>query len=192
MAIFIDIGNTIKDLIQNNISELKSGSIVFDSPAEIDPPGTPMLSIFLYQIVENSFLKNSGPEFIRPDYCRKPPLTMDLCYIITPYARDKENELIIMEKVLQLFHDTSVLKGDLLKGKLKDSGNDEIRIFSNSLTFEEINKLWERFPSKAFKLSAAYTLSPVRIPSGEPPVKIPRVMEKEINLHRKEIKADLS
>ncbi len=188
MAIFIDIGNTIKDFIQNNISELKQpGSIVFDSPAEIDPPGTPMLSIFLYQIVENSFLKNTGPEFVQNDLCRKPPLTIDLYYIFTPYARDKENELIIMEKILQLFHDNSILKEDMLKGKLKDSGNDEIRIFSNSLTFEEINKLWERFPSKAFKLSAAYTLSPVRIPSGKPPVKITRVMGKEINVHSKKI-----
>ena len=187
MAIFIDIGNTIKDFIQNNVSELKQpGSIVFDSPAEIDPPGTPMLSIFLYQIVENSFLKNTGPEFVQNDQFRKPPLTIDLYYIFTPYARDRENELIIMEKILQLFHDNSVLRNDMLKGKLKDSGNDEIRIFSNNLTFDEINKLWERFPNKAFKLSAAYTLSPVRIPSGKPPVNIQRVKEKEINLRRKE------
>jgi len=189
MAVFIDIGNTLKDLIQNNVSELKQpGSIVFDSPAEIDPPGTPMLSIFLYQIVENSFLKNEEAEYIQPDKFRKPPLTIDLYYIFTPYARDKENELIIMEKILQLFHDNSVLKGDLLKGRLKDNGNDKIRIFSNNLTFEEINKLWERFPNKAFKLSAAYTLSPIRISSGKPPVKIPRVMEREINMYRKEIK----
>lgn len=186
MAIFIDIGKTLKYLIQSNISELKQpGSIVFDSPAEIDPPGTPMLSIFLYQIVKNSFLNNSELEFIQTDQHRKPPFTIDLCYIFTPYARDKENELIIMEKILQLFHDNAVLKGDMLKGKLKDSGNDEIRIFSNNLTFEEINKLWERFPSKAFKLSAAYTLSPIKIPSGQPSVKIPRVVEKEINIYRK-------
>ncbi len=58
MAILIDIGDSLKDFIQNNVSDLKPGSIVFDSPAEIDQPGTPMLSIFLYQIVENSFLKN--------------------------------------------------------------------------------------------------------------------------------------
>lgn len=185
MAIFIDIGNTLKDLIQNNVSELKQpGSIVFDSPAEIDPPGTPMLSIFLYQIVENSFLKNVEPELIQTDQFRKPPLTIDLYYVFTPYAKDKENELIIMEKILQLFHDNSVLKGDMLKGRLKDSENDKIKIFSNNFTFEEINKLWERFPSKAFKLSAAYTLSPVRIPSGQPPVKVSRVMEREINLYR--------
>jgi hypothetical protein len=188
MAIFIDIGNTLKDFIQKNISELEQpGSIVFDSPAEIDLPSTPMLSIFLYQIVENSFLKNLEAELVQNDQFRNPPLTIDLYYIFTPYARDREHELIIMEKVLQLFHDNSVLKGDLLKGKLKDSGNEEIRIFSNNLTFDEINKLWERFPSKAFKLSAAYTLSPVRIPSGEPPVKMPRVMEKEINIYWKEI-----
>lgn len=186
MAILIDIGDSLKDFIQDNISDLKPGSIVFDSPAEIDPPGTPTLSIFLYQIVENSFLKNQAPEFIQTDQMKDAPLTIDLHYIFTPYAKTKETELIIMEKLLQLFHDNSVFKGKMLKDTLKSSGNDEIRVVPNNLTFEEINKLWERFPSKAFKLSAAYILSPVRIPSGKPPVKITRVMEKDIDIYRKE------
>lgn len=187
MAILIDIGDSLKNFIQLNIPELKQGSIVFDSPAEIDPPGTPMLSIFLYQIVENSFLKNAGQEFIQIDKMKDPPLTIDLYYIFTPYAKAKETELIIMEKILQLFHDNSVFKGKMLKDTLKNSGNDEIRIVPNNLSFEEINKLWERFPSKAFKLSAAFILSPVRIPSGKPPVKITRVIEKDIDVFRKEI-----
>jgi hypothetical protein len=88
---------------------------------------------------------------------------------------------------MQVLYDNSVLRGDLLKGGLKGAGNEEIRVVPNNLTFEEINKLWERFPNKPFKLSASYILSPVRIPSGKPIEIIKRVMEKDIDVYRKEI-----
>ncbi len=185
MAILKDIGDSLKALLQDNITELKAdNSIVFDSPAEIEPTGNTMLSVFLYQIIENGYLRNTSSEPIDTDKMRYPPLILDLHFIFTPYAKVKETELIIIEKLMQLFYDTSVLKGDLLKGGLIEAGNKEIRVVPTNFTFDEINKLWERFPSKPFKLSASYILSPVRIPSGKPPAVIKRVMEKDIDLYR--------
>ncbi|VVB84168.1 Uncharacterised protein [uncultured archaeon] len=188
MAVLKDIGDSLKALLQSNIPELKPvNSIVFDSPADIDPTGNPMLSIFLYQIIENGNLRNVPPEPIDMDKMRYPPLILDLYYMFTPFAKNKETELIIIEKLMQVFFDNSVLRTDTLTGGLKASGNDEIRVVPNNLSFDEINKLWERFPNKPFKLSASYILSPVRIPSGKPVEIIKRVMEKNIDVYRKEI-----
>ena len=187
MAVLKDIGDSLKALLQNNITELKPvNSIVFDSPADIEPTGNPMLSIFLYQIVENGNLRNTPSETIDTDKMRYPPLILDLYFIFTPYAKVKETELIIIEKLMQVLYDNSVLRGDMLKGGIKGTGNDEIRIVPNNLTFEDINKLWESFPNKPFKLSASYILSPVRIPSGKPIAIIKRVIEKNIDVYRKE------
>ncbi len=185
MAILKDIGDSLKALLQDNIPELKPvNSIVFDSPAEIEPTGNPMLSVFLYQFIENGYLRNTQSEPIDTDKMRYPPLILDLHFIFTPYAKVKETELIIIEKLMQVLYDNSVLKGDMLKGGLIEAGNKEIRVVPNNLTFDEINKLWERFPSKPFKLSASYILSPVRIPSGKPIAIIKRVLEKDIDMHR--------
>lgn len=188
MAVLKDIGESLKEFLRSNITELKPvNSIVFDSPADIEPTGNPTLSVFLYQIIENSNLRNAPPEPIDIDKMKYPPLILDLYFIFTPYSKNKEIELIIIEKLMQLFYDNSVLKKDMLVGGLKATGNDEIRVIPNNLTFEEINKLWERFPSKPFKLSASYILSPVRIPSGKPIEMIKRVMEKNIDVYRKEL-----
>ncbi len=184
MAIILDIGDSLRNLLLKKISELPDeNAIVLDSPADIETNSNTRLSIFLYQIVENSFLKNIGPEYVGRNEMRNPPLFLDFYYLFTPYAKNRETELIIIEKLLQVFYDNPVLKKELLKGSLKESGNDEIRIVPNNVNFEEINKLWERFPNKAFKLSVSCILTPVRIPSEKPLTMITRVMEKEIDIH---------
>jgi hypothetical protein len=113
-----------------------------------------------------------------------PPLLVDLHYLFTPYAKNRETELIILERIMQIFYDNPVLKNEQLKGSLRKSGNDEIRIIPNNVSFEEINKLWERFPNKAFKLSVSSILTPVLIPSEKPPVMIKRVKDTEIDVYK--------
>lgn len=184
MAILLDIADSLRHLIQKNIDELPDeNSVVLDSPVDIEPNSNTRLSVFLYQVVENNYLKNIEPEYVGRDRMQYPPLLVDLYYLFTPYAKNRETELIIIEKLLQVFHDNAVLKKELLKGSLKRSGNDEIRIVPNNVSFEEINKLWERFPNKAFKLSVSCILTPVRIPSEKPLAVVKRVIRKEIDIH---------
>ncbi|RPJ77219.1 MAG: DUF4255 domain-containing protein, partial [Alphaproteobacteria bacterium] len=180
-----DVGITLRELLQSKVHELKvnQNSVVFESPAEIEPTGT-LLSVFLYQIVENGFLRNTDPVPIDTTRMRYPPLVLDLYYMFIPYAKDRETELLIMEELMQVFYDTSVLREDALQGNLVAAGNNEIRITPNNFTFEEINKFWERFPNKSYKLSASYILSPVKIPSAKEPAKITRVIKKDINVYR--------
>lgn len=178
-----DVGFTLKKLIKDNIPELSDeNSILFDSPADIEPATTAKLSVFLYQIMENSHLRNIEPVFKGTNQMEYPPLTVDLFFLFTPYAQNRETELIILERLLQIFHDNPVLKEQVLQGNLKKSGNDEIRVVPNILALEELNKLWGTFPNKAYKLSASYMLTPVKIPS-ERIKDITRVIEKDIELY---------
>jgi hypothetical protein len=185
MAVLKDIGDSLKKFLHRITPELESeNSIVFDSPADLESTGNNTLSVFLYQVIENSYLRNAEPEPVDIDQMRHPPLTIDLHYILTPYAKKIETELIIMEKLMQLFHDNSVLKGDMLEGGLQGSG-EQIRIVPNNLTLDEINKLWERFPNKSYKLSVSYILTPVKIPSARPTEIVKRILERDIELYRK-------
>ncbi len=191
-SVIRDVSISLQKIIKNNIPDLnKEKAICFESPAELDPlPETPPklnLSIFLYQIAENSYLKNNNPEPWGLNDMIRPALMLDLYYLFTPYANDRETELIVLENILQLFHNNPVLKEDKLYGSLNESGNDEIRMIHNPLSFEEINKLWERFPNKPFKLSIAYMATPIRIPS-EKTYEAHRITEKVIEIYRMEKK----
>ena len=178
-----DVGETLKKLLKKNINEISDeNSIIFDSPADIESAATAKLSVFLYQIMENTHLRNAEPIPIGTTQMRYAPLTVDLFYLFTPYAQNRETETIILERLMQIFHDNSVLKGQMLQGNLKASGNDEIRVVSNGLTLEELNKLWGMFPNKSYKLSVSYMLTPIMIPS-EKAYDIKRVVEKDIDLY---------
>lgn len=189
-----DVSETIKRLlikenIQENISGLSENTIVFDSPGDIEPNQEAVkLSIFLYQIVENSQLRNIGSEPVGnigiKQKIQYPPVILDLSFIFTPYAKDKDTELIIIERVVRIMHDNSILRGDILQGKLKESSNNEIKIVPNTLSLEELNKLWGMFPNKPFKLSLSYLLTPVKIPS-ERQIDTTRVLEKSIDMYMK-------
>lgn len=188
MAILRDVGETLKNLlVGQKIPNLNKDGIVFDSPADITAAKDAKLSIYLYRFVENSHFRNVEPEPIDLDKMRHPPLTLDLYYLFTPFCKDIATELIILESLMQIFYDYSVLKGELLEDSLKGSGNDEIRIVPNNFTFEETSKLWEGFPNKDFKLTVSYILSPVKIPSGKPIETITRVMEKNIDMYMLEV-----
>lgn len=181
-----DVGETLKKMLKPNIPELSEESaMVFDSPADMESSTNARLSIFLYQTAVNSDLKNIGQSPVGEDKMQNPPLILDLSYIFTPYAQHRETELIIMERLMQVFHDNRVLKGDVLQGTLKESGNNEIRVYSNSLTLEELNRLWGTFPNKAFKLSASYLLTPVIIPSATQ-IGVDRVKQKDLSMYRKD------
>ena len=182
-----DISETLKQLFIGKIPELPDeNSIVFDSPAELEAATTARLTVFLYQITENGFLKNSEAEpqgtiDVHQNF-QSPPLAVDLAYLMTPYAKTRETEFIIIERILQIFHDYPVLRGEILQGNLAANGNDELRVIRNSLTLDEMNKLWSMFPSKPLKLSLSYLLTPVRIPS-ERVTATTRVLTKDINLY---------
>ena len=165
-AIIKDIGDTIKYLLRQNISELSlEDAIIFDSPGEIEDSNTTRLSAFLYYIKENAYQRNTPPSFPELTIKQFPPLVLDLYYIFVPYAQSREIELIVMEKLLKTFNDSAVLRGDVLQGNLSDTGNDVLRIEPYSLSLDDLNKLWSIFPNKAFKLSKTYIVTPVRIPS---------------------------
>lgn len=183
MTIIKDVSETLKEILQQ-IPELSDeDSITFDSPADVEETNKPNLSIFLYQIVENSFLRNLEPEPIGIDQMRYPPLVIDLHYIFTPFSRSKDKELIIIEKIMQMFYDNSVFTDEMLNENLRNSGNHAIKIVPDNLSFDDLSKLWERFPDKDFKLSISYVLTPVRIPSGKPIAEIKRVQKKDIDLY---------
>ena len=183
MVILRDVGESVKELLHQKISELSDeDSILFDSPADIEDTTTPKLSMFLYQIVENSHLRNVEHKPIGIDQMRNPPLALDLYYIFTPFANNRETEIIILERIMQILYDNAVIKDEMLTVSLKESGNDKIRVIANNLSFEELNKLWERFPNKDFKLSVSYIFTPIKIPSEKPDTRIKRVMEKDIEV----------
>jgi len=178
-----DVGETLKKLLWDNIKEDKTAKsiiesedqITLSSPEKIE--SDKKLSLFLYQVAENAYLKNQEMQSANSTRLKYPPLSVNLFYMVTPHTQNREKDHIIVGKVMQIFYDNSILRGSILQGSL---AGDELKLILNSLSMDELSKIWNVMSkSKPFKLSVCYEVTPVRIESmREREVK--RVIEREV------------
>ena len=182
-----DVSATLKQVLADNIDSLVSSSeIVFQSPTEIkDNTAAPMLSVFLFKAEENTYLKNRKMQHPDHNKLRPSPLPLTLYYLITPFARDRGQEQLIMGKVFQIFHDNPSFRGSLLKEGLEGS-SQVFYVTLQPLSFEEMFQLWQSFTEKSFRLSACYKVTPVEIRSTRE-LDTTRVQEKKNRYHQKSV-----
>jgi len=158
-----DVSKTLLKLLKDNMQDLlDSNNIVLSSPAEMECVTAPRLSLFLYQVSESLYLKNQ--EVLGSNRSQLLPLTLQLFYLLTPYAKTEENEQQILGKSMQVFHDNATLGGSVLQGTLKGS-EQVLRLTPQYLTFDELVRIWNAFPEKPYKLSVCYQVSPVETDS---------------------------
>jgi hypothetical protein len=135
--------------------------IILAAPRDEEPG---KFSLFLYEIIENPYLKNQEVQSQGPDVLESIPLPLDLFYLATPKTEDRKKDHVLMGKAMQVFHDNAVLKGSILQGSLA-GGGEVLRIVLHHVPFDKMFQLWQGFSEKEFKLSVCYRVTPVKIDS---------------------------
>jgi Pvc16 N-terminal domain len=144
----IQIDPQINSLIDNE------NRISLDSPFDLQDNDSVKLSIYLYRITENASTKNQFPVQGNGAQLRKPPLTLDLHYLVTPLVGTVSDQQIILGKVMQVFYDRAILQGTDLTGSLAASGQ-EVRLILNPVALEETTRVWQAM-EMSYRLSLVY------------------------------------
>jgi hypothetical protein len=159
---------TLANRIWNGIKDDKQINAIINSPEQISylspkdaQAKAAQISVFLYNVTELTSMRNQPQTTKNPS---KPPLYLNLHYLITPLTQSVENDQIVLGKILQLFSETPVLRGSDLQGSLSETG-DDLKITLDALAADDLNKLWTML-STPYKLSVSYTVYPVRIESS--------------------------
>ena len=162
------VSKTLANRIWNGIKDNKQIKTIIHSPEQIShlspkdaQTESAQVSVFLYTITELSSMRNQTQTTPNPS---KPPLYLNLHYLITPLTQSVENDQIVLGKIMQLFSETPVLRGSDLQGSLSETG-DDLRITLDALAADDLNKLWTMF-STPYKLCVSYSVYPVRIESS--------------------------
>ncbi len=144
------------------------------------------INIFLYQTSPNSAWRNQDmPTKVKPGETGKPPLALNLYYLITAYG--KENDDTESHKILGtamgVLHDRPLIRSQDIEraiangsGLLEDPKKtllehsnlknqmERISVTPITLSLEELSKLWGTFQTQ-YRISAAYKVSVVLIES---------------------------
>jgi hypothetical protein len=136
------------------------------------------INLFLYKVQENPAFKNMDWQVKRgsPDTLVPPPLSLNLFYLMTPYA---PNDTVtgnataheILGEAMRVFSENPIVPDDYLVDGLQDA-REQLQIIQNTLDMEELARVWSTF-TQPFRLSVLYEVSVVQLdmlPASERPM----------------------
>jgi hypothetical protein len=136
-------------------------AIVFSNPTETARDSANRLSLWLYQITENEFLKNQPPARSNGHTTlQETPLALNLYYLVTPFAPSGDADLLLLGLTMQVMYDNAIVR---LQRPLENI-SEEIRVVLSRLSLEELTRVWEAL-REPYRLSVCYQVKVTRIAS---------------------------
>lgn len=165
---------TLYDLLFQKLSAVDPEAKVTTKPPSVarDGVSSGQINIFLYSTQHNSAFSN----FPMPGEARNgekayPPLSLILRYLITAYGKDNDDisGQKFMGLAMSVLHDNPVLGRKDIEDIDADSGLhqqiERVRITPDTLSLDDMSKLWSSFQSAEYRLSTGYQVSVVLIES---------------------------
>jgi hypothetical protein len=135
--------------------------IALRNPTETARDSANRLSLWLYQISENEYLKNQVPLRTNdPQVNGFPPLALNFNYLITPFATSGDGDHLLLGKTMQVLYDNSTII-------LHDPANsiaEELRVIMCNLNLEQLTRIWEAL-QQPYRLSMCYQVRVTQIDS---------------------------
>jgi hypothetical protein len=135
-------------------------AIVFTNPTETVRDSANRLSLWLYQVTENEFLKNQPPQHANGHRLQETPLALNLFYLITPFAGSGPSDQLLLGLTMQTLYDNAIL----LLQRPTEGGFVELRLVLSRLSLEELTRIWEAL-REPYRLSICYEVRVTQIDS---------------------------
>ena len=132
-----------------------------------DPVPPPRITIFLFNVHENPYLKNQPHEITRGADGKAdvipPPIVLDLDYMICAWAATTDEEHQLLGDIVRVLHDNPEIDAARLGPSWR--ADEAVQISLNNPSIEEQARIWTTFGFKRFKLSLYYKVRTVPIES---------------------------
>lgn len=163
-------GQTFLGLLADNIpkSEFTNARFELYQAANFRSPMEEGISLFLYRIEINAGLRNTPIRTGLDGISRRPPLPLDLYYLLTVWAKDVVKQQRILGWAMRTLEDAPILSA----GRLNHFGtetdvfhpNETIEIVYHSLSLQDLSNLWSGFKDN-LPMSVAYIARVIAIDS---------------------------
>jgi len=170
------VTETLRRILDTGINSAIPGTTITVKPPDKARNGitTNQVNLFLYQTEVNAAWRNMDmPRQVRPGEIGRPPLPLNLHYLVTAYGEGDEDGPAhrLLGLAMGLLHDHPLLDASEIEAALADSELHEqierVRITFQPLNLEEMSKLWTTFQTQ-YRISAAYQAALVLIESTLP------------------------
>ncbi len=165
-TVLSDVVVTLEELLKSEQRPANFFDVSLNSPADetaVAQGSRPKINLFLYRVTENAFGKNQEEEAVGPNTLTYPPLWLNACFLLTPFAENKLDELRILGEAKRVLHDNTILSGAMLQGSLANT-SEELHVHLNPFSLEQVAQIWSSL-DKSYRLSVCYEVRTVSIDS---------------------------
>lgn len=164
-TIISDVTQTLHDLLLEQQQPTGLFAVSLNSPADdARDPMDPKINLFLFRVVENPHAKNRAWLPVGPGVLQKPPLALNLFYIITPIANERLDEHRALGEAMRIFYDHTIIAAPLLKGELEHTA-EELKVDLCQFSLEELTRIWNAL-NQPIRLSVCYEVRIILVDSG--------------------------
>ncbi len=138
-------------------------AIVLLNPADAANQANHKISLWLYQVQQNEFLRNQPPLRVpqHDDQIQFQPLTLNLYYLLTPSTESVEGDQMVLGRSMQIFNDNAIL---LLQSQEDPGVSQELRLSMCQRDLRELAEVWEAL-QQPYRLSVCYEIRVTQIDS---------------------------
>ena len=138
-------------------------------PADYERPMSEGFSICLYRVAINTSRRNLPPRRAADGSKRyRPPLPVDLHYLLTPWAADPDRQQRMLGWSLRFLEDVSILPAGLLNRYMPETDtfrdDEAAELLCDPLALQDHFTLWDKLKPK-LQTSMTYSLRMVAIDS---------------------------
>lgn len=147
------------------------------------PPPTPLLTITLYEVIEDPSARNR-PTRRKIDrvtgkvISTRAPAAMLLRYILAPWSGKVDTDHVILGRAIQTLYDNAIISGADLVGTLF-TAQEALKVTMVPMSIEDRTHVWRSIESK-YRLSANYEVRVVNIDS-EKQIVTPAVVQRRMD-----------
>jgi hypothetical protein len=171
----LDVSNTLVAAITGAVSDLltSAGAVALSDLS--DPAITPpLLSVFLYEILEDAGSRNLP--LVRQTQnntvtVKLPPMALQLNYLITPWTKQFDTDQRLLGRVLRLFYESAILSGVQLQGTLAGSV-DSLKVSLHPIVLEDRTRIWHAL-NRPYRTSLSYGVRVVHIDTTQAQTRTP-------------------
>ncbi len=152
--------------VTETLSGLLTGlDVTLDSPADLkNGEGSfQKINLYLYQVLENAPTKNQPPIALDDGTLQYPPLTLQLYYLLTPYASDVPSAHKVLGHAMRVFYDNAIVSEAGLPEPVR-LVTDKLAIVLLSTKLEDLTRIWNALQTP-YRLSVCYEVRVVPIES---------------------------
>jgi hypothetical protein len=165
--------NLLKDATKSEFPQAKFKlfqAADFGDAAQLPTPEG--ASVYLYRVTVNTSRRNLPPRTELDGTRTRPPLPLDLHFLITPFAASAEKQYRLLGWILRVIEDTPILPAALLNELEQDGAifdpDESVELSLDPLSLSDMAILWENLKQVKVLPSVTYIARMVKINSRTP------------------------